>query len=145
MIQEPVAIISKQYSPIVCRLIDQADESIDIIVYDWRFYKHDPSSAISLFNHALVRAKARGVKIRALVNSKITMGILKELGFDARCLTTDITVHSKLMILDNKKLVMGSHNFSQNAFTSNHEASVLFNLSEPDNEWTRYFNNLFGL
>lgn len=145
MIQEPIPIISKQFSPVVSRLIDDASDSIDIIVYDWRFYKHDPASAVSLFNASLVRALARGVKIRALVNSPVIERVLTDLGFYAKCLPNDRILHSKLMILDGKKIVIGSHNYSQHAFTSNHEASVFFTLSDISNEFTKYFNNLYGL
>lgn len=145
MIQEPIPIISKQFSPVLCRLIDQAEHSIDIIVYDWRFYKHDPASAVSLFNASLVRAKTRGVAIRCIVNSANLAALLTDLGFYAKCLPTERILHAKLMIIDGNKIVIGSHNYSQHAFTSNHEASVFFTLSETENQFTKYFNNLYGL
>ncbi len=142
---EPIPIISKDFPKVVIPLIDSAAYNIDIIVFDWRFYKNDPASPVSLFNLAIARAARRGVFVRVLVNHKPTVDILQSLGCDARVLASKRILHTKLLIVDGKRIVLGSHNYTQNAFTSNHEASIFFTMSEEKNAFTEYFSNLFGL
>ena len=142
---EPLPIISKDFPQVVIPLIDSALQSIDIIVYDWRFYRHDPANAVSLFNTAIARACRRGVNVRCLVQNDGVVDRLKELGCNAKKLNTKKVLHTKLLIIDKRRIVLGSHNYTQNAFTSNHEASIFVVLAEKVNGLTQYFDNLFGL
>ncbi len=142
---EPLPIISKDFPKVVIPLIDSALHSIDIIVFDWRFYKHDVASPVSLFNMAIARACRRGVIVSVLVQSPNTVDRLKELGCNARQLSTKRILHTKLLIVDNVKIIMGSHNYTQHAFTSNHEASIYVVMKDDNNGFKQYFNNLFGL
>lgn len=142
---EPLAIISKDFPKVVIPLIDSAKHNIDIIVYDWRFYKNDPASPVSLFNQAIARACRRGVRVRCLVQNDGVVDRLKELGCDARRLNTKKILHTKLIILDRLGIIIGSHNYTQHAFSSNHEASIFIKMADEKNGLTEYFNNLFGI
>lgn len=142
---EPLPIVSKEFPSFVIPLIAAATHSIDIIVFDWRFYKNDPANAVSLFNTALAHAVRRGVTVRCIVNSEEVAANLRMLGCAARKLETKKILHTKLIILDNVNIVTGSHNYTQHAFCSNFELSVYFKLSEQENAFVKYFNNLFGL
>jgi len=136
-------IIGKQFPQKVIPLIDAAKRSIDIVVFDWRWYPQDPGASVQLFNQALVRAVRRGVKIRAIANNDEIINTLKSVGIEAKKLLSKKLVHVKLMILDNQKVVVGSHNYTQSAFQMNFELSVL--LDEPLNisDFFSFFNNLF--
>ncbi len=142
---EPLPIISKDFPKVVIPLIDSALYSIDIIVFDWRFYKNDIASPVSLFNQAINRACRRGVIVNVLVQSPNTVDRLKELGCNARQLSTKRILHTKLLIVDNVKIILGSHNYTQHAFTSNHEASIYVVMKDDNNGFKQYFTNLFGL
>jgi len=142
---EPIPIISKDFSKIVIPLIEKAQHSIDVIVYEWRFYKNDPANAVSLFNQALARACARGVNVRCLVQNAGSMDSLKALGCTARILNSKRILHTKMMLLDRKGVIIGSHNYTQHAFTSNEEASIYVYFNNEATEFIDYFNNLFGL
>ncbi|MES2382886.1 MAG: phospholipase D-like domain-containing protein [Bacteroidota bacterium] len=142
---EPLPIISNQFPKVVIPLIDSALHSIDIIVFDWRFYKHDPANAVSLFNSAIARACARGVNVRCLVQNDGVVDSLKTLGCYARRLHSKNILHTKLLIVDNKRIIIGSHNYTQRAFSSNHEASIFVTMADLNNGFVQYFNNLFGL
>lgn len=141
----PKAIISKQFPEIVIPLIREAKESIDIIVYDWRFYKNDPANPVSLFNSAIIDKSKKGVKVRCVVNSDGVKQTLNLLGCQAKVLDTKKVLHTKLIIIDKKIVVIGSHNYTQHAFCSNFEASALFELPTQDNDFVKYFDNLYGL
>ncbi len=142
---EPLPIISKDFPSVVVPLIELTTKSIDVVVFDWRFYKNDPACAVSLFNSAIARAVSRGVTVRCLVQNDGVVENLKRVGCDARKLHSKRILHTKLLILDKKRVIIGSHNYTQHAFTSNHEASICVELKSEENALVQYFNNLFGL
>lgn len=145
MEKTPKALISKNFGSEVVKLIEKARDSIDIIVYDWRFYPNDLSNPVTIFNNALVTQIKKGVKIRCLVNNKETGAILRGLGFKVKTMESKKILHTKLMIIDNKTIIIGSHNYTQNAFSNNYECSVAFCLDNDYNEFIEYFNFLYGL
>lgn len=136
-------LIGGQYPAKVGQLIDQAKSSIEIIMYDWRWLANDPSSPLQIFNQTLVRAKRRGLKIRALVNSATILGPLSEVGIDAKKIKTGSLMHSKLLIIDHSIVVIGSHNISNNAFCSNLETSMSLEDEATAKTYLDYFNNLW--
>ncbi len=140
-----IAIVSSEFPNVAIPLIESAVNSIDIIVFDWRFYKDDPANPVSQFNHAISTASKRGVSVRCLVNSENTAERLKNLGCWSKCLHSKKLLHTKLLIVDNRRIILGSHNYTQQAFCSNHELSVGFVLESADNNFIKYFNNLFGI
>jgi phosphatidylserine/phosphatidylglycerophosphate/cardiolipin synthase-like enzyme len=142
---EPVPIISKEYPTLVIPLLDSALYSIDIVVFDWRFYKNAPDRSITLFNNAVARAVARGVRVRCLVQNESVVRSLKQIGCDARMIQSKRILHTKLLIVDKNKVVLGSHNYTQSAFESNYEASIFVVLASKQNALVQYFDNLFGL
>lgn len=108
----------------IISLIDSAQSSIDIEMYV--FTSRDVVEA-------LWRAKSRGVKTRIIIERN-TMGgensaIHNELaakGFNIRYASTQYKLtHAKIMIIDGKFVLVGSHNFSNSALYENREASVI--------------------
>jgi phosphatidylserine/phosphatidylglycerophosphate/cardiolipin synthase-like enzyme len=142
---EPLPIISKDFPKVVIPLIDSAVFSIDIIVYDWRFYRNDVASPVSLFNQSIARACSRGVIVRCLVQNDSVIDELKKLGCNAKKIHSSKLLHTKLMIIDKVNVIMGSHNYTQNAFSSNEEASIYVIMRDENNGLVQYFNNLFGI
>lgn len=142
---EPLPIIAQQYPRVVTPLLKNADISIRVIVYDWRLYPTISGSAVSQFNSAIREAVNRGVSVRALVNNDGVIKWLKENGADARRFHSKRKLHTKLLIIDDQQVVIGSHNFTQNAFSMNEEASVLVHCSDKQNDFVRYFEALWGV
>lgn len=138
-------IIGSQFPKKVIPLINSALHSIRIVVFDWRWYPNDPANPVSLFNQAIVRAVRRGVKVEAVVNSDIIVATLKSVGVIAKKLSTKNLVHAKLLIFDDISVVIGSHNYSQNAFTTNFEVSVYIDYFNGVDVLIKFFNSLWQL
>jgi len=136
-------IIGSEFPKKIIPLIDNAVNSIDIIVFDWRWYPQDPGAPVQLFNQAIVRAVRRGVKVRALANNDEIIRTLIANGVDAKRVRSKNLLHCKLMIIDSGLVVIGSHNYTQNAFQINLEVSVVFEDSYAANRLQVFFNNLF--
>lgn len=139
------AIIGKEFPNIVIPKIDEAKKSIKIVVFDWRWYPFDAANPVQLFNQSLVRAARRGVDISALANSDDIVATLKTVGVKAKKVFTKNLVHAKLMIIDEKIVVIGSHNYTQAAFTMNHEISVIYEDPESAKNFIHFFNSLWQL
>ncbi len=140
---ENETIIGSEYPVKVGKLIDTAKYSIDILMFDWRWYKDDISHPLQIFNQKLVRAVRRGVRVRTITNYAELVDTLNILGFYAKKWNQKNLLHSKLVIIDNEKVVAGSHNFTGNAFCSNLETSVIFNDEKTAKQFSEYFNNIW--
>jgi len=136
-------IIGKEFANAVVPLIKRAKKNIDIIVFDWRWYPDQIGSEIQRFNHALIMARRKSVKIRAITNPFRTIAILSKLGIKIKKPITRGLIHTKLMVIDNKTAILGSHNYTMNAFTINYEVSVIINEEKSVERLQQYFNNLW--
>lgn len=140
-----IPLIGRDFPNYVIPLIDAAKSSIDLCVYDWRFYPDRPGHPVSQFNQALIRAVRRGVKVRALLNSPLIVPILAQNGIKATTPKDKRVLHSKFILIDSSGLIIGSHNFTSNAFTSNLECSVYHAECEAAPRFAQFFNTLYTI
>jgi phosphatidylserine/phosphatidylglycerophosphate/cardiolipin synthase-like enzyme len=140
-----ILLSGNSYPIKVIPLIEKAHSSIDIVVYDWRWYEGFPEHSVQKMNLALLSAVRRKVKVRAVLNNGGQADFLSSLGIKARTPSGMRTVHTKLLIIDNAKVVIGSHNFTSNAFYRNLECSILFDIVKEETLFKTYFNNLYSL
>ncbi|HNT60403.1 MAG TPA: phospholipase D family protein [Candidatus Bilamarchaeaceae archaeon] len=95
---------------------------------------------------ALKAAKARGVDVRIILERRVegdrnmhAFQSLSSAGIDVRWAPPSFKlVHSKMIIIDGKKVLVGSHNLSASALSQNREISVLF-----DGNSVRQFIEIF--
>jgi len=138
------AIIGKQFPKVVIPLIENAKSSIKVVVFDWRWYPNDPANPVQLFNQAIVRAVRRGVRVEAVANSEEIINTLKSVGCQAKKLLSKNLVHAKLMVIDEKIVIIGSHNYTQSAFSMNHEISAMFVDCETAKQFLQFFDSLWS-
>jgi phosphatidylserine/phosphatidylglycerophosphate/cardiolipin synthase-like enzyme len=141
----PAVLIGDQYVPAVVQLLQTAKQKVDIIVFDWRRHPHDAENPVSKLEAALVDAQRRGVKVRVITSSDTVCAELRTLGFITHRQYFAKLVHAKMMLLDDRIAVVGSHNFTQNAFTTNIEVSVVVDFESTANPLSAYFKNLWPL
>lgn len=140
---QTIPIFGNQFPKKVIPLINEAKDSIRIIVFDWRWYLTDSSSPCSIFNQSIIRASRRGVKVQVIANSDHIINILKSEKIQARKISSTTLVHAKMMIIDSKILIIGSHNYTQAAFTTNQEISSIFYDDQHITEYIDFFNSLW--
>ncbi len=138
-------IIGKEFAGKVIPLIQQCKKSIDVIVYDWRWYPDQIGSEIQKFNNEIVNSRSKGKKVRILTNFPHVIRILKSLNFEVKENISKKTLHTKLMIIDNEIIILGSHNYTMNAFRINHEVSIILQDEKVVARLKLYFENLWGL
>lgn len=138
-----ISVVGKEFPVEVIPMIDAAKKSIEIVVFDWRWYPNDPGSAAQLFNQAILRAAKRGVEVKAVTNFTEICTVLAKSGVIAKKLSEKKLVHVKLMIIDGVYCILGSHNYTQNAFSMNYEVSVIFDDLFVIQRMREFFCNLF--
>ena len=136
-------IIGKEFPTKVIPLIDGAKHEIKVMVFDWRWYTHDAGCSVQLFNQAIVRAKKRGVKIKAIANVYEVLEVLRNQGCLVKKLHSLKLMHVKMLIVDNDTIVIGSHNYTQKAFTVNFEISVILKRMAENAEEMDRLNEFF--
>lgn len=135
-------IIGREYPEKIIPLIKNAKNSIKILIYDWRFYPNEIGSSIQIFNYEILQAVRRGVSVRALVNSDNLCAFLRSQGLLISKVETKKTMHIKMLIIDEKYLVIGSHNLTKSAFSLNHEISILLDDCEAVARCSKFFDDI---
>lgn len=135
-------LVGKEFANEAIKLISTAANSIKIIVFDWRWYPTEISSPVQQFNNAIIAARKRGIEVKAITNYDHITAILKKEGIIAKKLYTEKLMHVKLMIVDDRHIIIGSHNYTQNAFSLNLEVSILIKDYPDINRLLDFFNRL---
>jgi phosphatidylserine/phosphatidylglycerophosphate/cardiolipin synthase-like enzyme len=119
--------------------INSAENSIDIAVYSFTHTK---------ISDALVNAKARGVTVRVVFdylqseNQYSEDERLIEEGIEVAIRKGSGAMHNKFTIIDGKKVLTGSFNYSQNADTRNDENLILVLDDALAQAYTNEFNEI---
>lgn len=136
-------IIGKEFAGKVIPLLEQAKNNINIAVYAWYWYTENIGSEIQKFNNAIINAAKKGVDVKVITNTTKTINVLFENKVKAKEIKTKGSLHAKLIIIDDKIAILGSHNYTMSAFTLNHEVSIKTEEKEVVDRLKIYFNNLW--
>jgi len=146
--------LGSDYPKVVTPLVDQATTSIDVLMYQWKWYGHESAGGVQKLNLAMCAAAHRGVRVRVLMNvesmghaiTKIntrTAGFLQRAGVDVKFGQVGVATHAKMVVIDDRVLVLGSHNYSKGAFSRNQEASIVVEGRDEIKPYRDYFADLW--
>jgi len=146
--------IATDYPKVIVPLLNSASHKIDVIMYEWKWYTHESAGGVEKFNLAFQAAARRGVKVRVLLNiesmghaiTKIntrTEQYLRMAGCEVKFGQIGIATHAKLIMIDDRILVLGSHNISKGSFSRNQEASIVVEGGEAIRAYLDYFKLLW--
>jgi phosphatidylserine/phosphatidylglycerophosphate/cardiolipin synthase-like enzyme len=150
------SLLNRQYFNATREAIAAANSSISIVMYQMKSYETE-SNPIKQLQDELIKAAKRGVKVRVLLdkresNGKLTAlskenektaAYLRENGIDVKLDSLRTTTHTKLVIIDNAIVIVGSHNWSFSAMQENNEASLLIANKELATYYSNYFEFLW--
>ncbi len=138
-------VVGKEFPQKVIPLLKDSKHFIDIIVFDWRWYPDQIGSSIQIFNNTIVKAVNNGVRCRAITNFNSNFNLFKDLNIDTKKWSSSKTLHTKLILIDNKIAILGSHNYTMSAFNLNHEISLIIYEAPFVSRLKQYFDNLWQL
>jgi len=132
------AIFSPDGGDEIISVVRSASSSIDVELYVFSYRR---------LADELIGAKERGVRVRVLLeptlsgsNPNLEMAeYLGDAGIEVRWALPSRTNHAKFAIIDGRKVLVGSHNWSYSAMSTNREASVLVEDEEAVGEFEAVF------
>lgn len=145
----------EDYCPVLLDLLGSARQSVLIAMYVWPSLKDDERYKSQLKN-ALISAAKRGVYVYLVLDMPSGEGDelarahedwaeeLRAQGVDVRLHVPTASLHSKLVVVDLARVLLGSHNWSEGALSGRrvYESSALVELPRQDRRWANY---IFGL
>lgn len=141
----PVEIIlDDNYAEKAKTFVLSAHAEIRLCAYAWRWYDSEPALPVQQLNLELLRARARGVSLRALVDTEAMALRFRALGFDVRSVQPTRMLHTKAICIDTVTLILGSHNLTKRANSDNYEMSVAIQEFEAVAQFAAYFDRLWG-
>jgi phosphatidylserine/phosphatidylglycerophosphate/cardiolipin synthase-like enzyme len=138
---QAVILANEDYFPVLLQTIDKAQNEIFISIFSFKANEHKNSYPDRILSH-LAQAVKRGVKVYVLlettanksdelnIQNRQTGKLLEEKGIHVFFDSPRKTTHTKLVVIDQRLLLLGSHNFTQSALKYNNEISVL--MDSPD-------------
>ncbi len=138
---QELILTNEEYFPALLKCIDEAQNEIMISMYSFKTGGHENSYPDRILSH-LAMAVKRGVKIIVIlettgrksdeldIQNRRTGKLLAEKGVSVFFDSPHKTTHTKLVVIDQRLIFLGSHNFTQSALKYNNEISVL--LDNPD-------------
>ena len=132
---------NKDYFPSLIKAMDESKSEIIMSFFLFKAGVHKHSYPDMVLAH-LAQAAKRGVKIIVILentggnDSKLdaenqqTKQLLEEKGVDVYFDSPRQTTHTKLIVIDQRLVLLGSHNLTQAALKYNNEISIL--LDRPD-------------
>jgi len=146
-------ICNRKYFSQVRSLISEARQSIYIVFYLARYYQKYPDSSSNKLIKELILAAKRNVDVQVILDqsnwnekntadNKAAAEIL--IDGDVKVWLDDFyqTSHNKLIIIDERYVVIGSTNWSYYALDKNNESSVLIDSEEVANVFKDYFGKI---
>lgn len=133
----PVTLLeNKDMFPALIRVIDGAQREIVICMFSFKAGVHPKSYPDQVLDR-LAHAVQRGVQVKVILEAAQdrtneltaqnlkTLALLKEKGVEVYLDTPKKTTHTKLVLVDERIVLMGSHNLTSSALKHNNEISVL--------------------
>jgi len=146
-------LLNRDYFPEVKKIINDSNRSIRMIMFEASYYEKFKNSPSNQLIDALIMAKKRGVDVEVILdirqkNDRSTIRNLEtgkkltNAGVKVIFDTEQVTTHSKLLIVDEKIVIIGSTNWTYNALTSNHESSIVFESRETAAKLLGFFEKI---
>ncbi len=147
-------LTDNEFLPQARALIESAERSIDISTFKAEITTKPRGLALlHFFKVLLLKAKA-GVQVRFLINwnqdrracPKTNLYVISELkktNVKIRYLKNNRCCHAKAIIVDKKKMIIGSHNLSVKSCHNNFEISYVVSAPDEVDSLSKVFDHSF--
>ena len=144
----------RDYFSSLIRAVDGAQREIVMSFFYFKTNGYKDNYPDIVLDH-LIRASKRGVSVRILLergkdaSSKVdrhnreTAARLRGTGIIVAFDSPRITNHTKVIVIDGRSVLLGSHNLTASALKYNNELSVLIESPAVAREIIRYIDSLF--
>lgn len=146
-------LTNEQLFPALLKAIDEAKSEIFISIFSFKAGVHQNSYPDRILRN-LSQAVKRGVKVFVIledtgspyddlnIQNKQTGRLLEAKGINVYYDHPKKTTHTKLIVIDEKNVFLGSHNFTQSGLKHNNEISILLENRETARQARDYMLKL---
>ncbi|KKM89905.1 hypothetical protein LCGC14_1244050 [marine sediment metagenome] len=149
-----LVLTDNNFLPQARALIESAKRSIDISTFKAEITTKPRGLALLHFFKAVLAKAKEGVQIHFLINwnnekrscPKTNLYVITELrkvGIDIRHLKNNRCCHAKIIIVDQERAIIGSHNLSVKSCHNNFEISYVMSSNEEVFELKSFFEASF--
>lgn len=143
-------IADQEYFPTLLTLIQHARQSIELSMFIFKTTT-SPQNRPTMIAKELGNAVRRGVKVEILLeksgydpklneeNEKVAAKLRRQ-GVTVRFDSPEVTTHTKVVIVDRRLVLLGSHNLTHAALAYNHEISLLIDSQPLADRLAGYLN-----
>jgi phosphatidylserine/phosphatidylglycerophosphate/cardiolipin synthase-like enzyme len=136
-----ILLTNEDYFPALIKAIDEAQSEIFMSIFSFKTDVHKNSYPDRILGH-LAKAVKRGVNVKVILETtgrgddelsaqnRQTGKLLEEKGVKVYFDSPRTTTHTKLIVIDERVVILGSHNLTQAALKYNNEISIM--LARPD-------------
>jgi phosphatidylserine/phosphatidylglycerophosphate/cardiolipin synthase-like enzyme len=155
--QEPAVtfLANEAYFEVLTTHLAQAKRDVLVSMFLFAPGEHENNRATQV-REALIRAAKRGVRVVVLLDiseaddfsTEANRGVAADLerhGITVRFDSPGRTTHTKLVIIDQRLVLLGSHNFTHSALRHNNEASVLIESPKLAQQALNYVQHISEL
>lgn len=140
-VQRVLLLTNRDYFPALVKAIDEAQSEIFMAFFLFKTGVNSKSYPDKVLAHLLNAAK-RGVKVVVILGNtggrdreldsenQQTVRLLKAKGIEVFYDTPGKTMHAKLIVIDQRLILLGGHNLTEAAMKYNNEISILLDNSE---------------
>lgn len=144
-----VLLKNQEYFTTLTSAIDEAKSEIIMSFFLFKAGIHKNSYPDRILAH-LVQAVQRGVKVMLILENsggsdknldsvnRLTKHLLEDKGVEIYFDSPRKTTHTKLIVIDQRIVFLGSHNLTQSALKFNNEISIMINRPELAREARTY-------
>lgn len=143
-------IADQEYFPTLLTLIQHAKQRIELAMFIFKI-TDSPRNRPALIVEELGQAAKRGIMVEVLLeksgydpklteeNEKVAARLRRQ-GVKVRFDSPDVTTHGKVVIVDRRLVLLGSHNLTHSALAYNHEVSLLIDSQPLADRLAAYLN-----
>jgi phosphatidylserine/phosphatidylglycerophosphate/cardiolipin synthase-like enzyme len=133
-------IINGEYKEEFIKSVRNSKSVILGFIYHDSLFSSVNGSNIDSYILELRQAQTRGVNIQILCNSDQQVEKLRKHQLQGKRVVGFKTMHSKAFCFDNEFIILGSHNFTENAISVNLEMSAILKEQTDIQKFVKYFN-----
>jgi phosphatidylserine/phosphatidylglycerophosphate/cardiolipin synthase-like enzyme len=137
-------IINGEYKDEFIKSVRNSKSAILGFIYHDSLFSSVNGSVIDSYILELRQAQTRGVSIQILCNSDQQVEKLRKHNIQGKRVIGFKTMHSKAFCFDNNYIIVGSHNFTENAVSVNLEMSAILREQSEVQKFVNYFKIIWS-
>lgn len=140
-------VTDNEYAPQAIKMLAEAESSIDMALFELKFYKRFPRSPSNKLVEEIIEAHERGVAVRIIVDEfakdNSALPLLADKGIAIRNDGDNRTLHAKLIVCDHHRILVGSTNPTYYGLEKNREANLYLEDERIAREYEQWINNIW--